>query len=244
MITATATSLPGDTPEEIRCHIIATGTAGNEIASVEVLDRNGDSIFLDDVPDCTGRYDYTISVPQRLLPIRLRVRRCISGISEPLFGPFINPAPGVIPCDPSAGIPPTPDCARVLAEITNLNRRIQENCREIRQLNNYSIPFYMNLVAALHVVAAAALVAAGIASLFGPFGAPAVAFFLAVAAAAGINEALWLAALTVALIQLEYALREDRTLRVSLGLFADEARRLCCPHELATVELNPSSCLP
>lgn len=244
MITADASSLPGDTPEQIRCHIIVTADEGNEIASIEVLDRNGDSYFFDDVPDCTARYDHTISVPQRLLPISVKVRRCISLTAEPLFGPFFSPAPGVVPCDPSAGIPPTPDCARVLEEIRNLNRRIQENCSEIRQLSIHSIPEYTAAIAILHAVIVAALLAVAIASFFGPFGAAAAAVFTAVAGLAAANEAFWLGVLAVARIQLEYARREDRTLRISLGLFADEARRLCCPHEIATVDLSPRPCLP
>jgi|GEM_PF-4172622 len=236
MITATATFFPGDTPDVIRCHIIATDESG-EIASVEILDQNGIRLFLDEIPDCGSRYDDTVVISQRRLPITLRVRRCISG-TESSFGPFFNPGSGVVPCDPAAGIPPTPTCARTLEEIERIHRRIDDTCAEITYWNA-SVSTFAIIAAVWHAIAAVLIAAAGIASFFGPLGAAWAAGFLFAAAAAALFEALALAALAGALIQRDSARREDRTLRVSEGLFVDEARRVCCPHEVAGVELHP-----
>lgn len=223
------------------CRIHAVATPPDEIGAVEVLDRNGESLFLDWVPDCTPEYDYTVSISNRRLPIYVRVRLCGSGVMTAQEGPFVPPPSGSLPCDPAAGIPPSVECARSLEALTARNARINDNCIAIQDWN-HRLTNALVSVLVFHAIAVAAAVAVVVASLFGPLGATFVAAALAAIALAAAAELLWLAAAIVISAERDSAVGADAELRRGSEERWNAARRLCCPHELAGVERLPPPC--
>jgi hypothetical protein len=102
------------------------------IGGVELLDRDRESLLVDQLPDCADRYDFTWSISNRRLPIYVCVRPCGAIETRPdPYGPFVEPPPGAFPCDPAAGLPPTAECAAPLRAIEERNQAIRDNCAGI-----------------------------------------------------------------------------------------------------------------
>src|SRR5215218_4704565 len=168
MITADASRL-SSSADSVEIRITARSTEGSlEIGGIIVLDNQGHELFRDSIPDCGATYEGVIRVLQRRLPITLRVTECVRATPHD-FPRLIPPDPGVRPCDPADTSPPPAACTAAQEEIRQLSVTMRELCATIANLEQQIVQQRQVVVFAL-ALAAGFLVAAVIASAFGPVG--------------------------------------------------------------------------
>ena len=226
----------GGDAESAEILIVATATDGFEISEVHLVDRFGEEIFHETVPDCVASFEHRVLISQRRLPVSLTIRKCIVG-TEQTFGPFVPPDPGTRPCDPAVPLPRSAACSIALQGTQRLARQITARCEDLRVLEAL-IDHTRTGVLFFLIVAAACLAAAAIALFFGPFGTPvalamagAAAFFAAASIVAGLL-------LFDRLTQRRTAKRRLEEARTDFRESAAEVRRQCCPHEI-DISLDP-----